>query len=217
MAREKFEEKLLQLKNQVLLMSEMAKIALNQAVHALDKQDEIQAQTIIEQDQQINDLEDEINNYAIWLIAKEQPVAKDLRHLVTTLKVTNDIERIGDLAVNIAKAVQTIGNETVHVEKKAIIHMAETVEKMIDVVIEAFFHEDIDKALTVAEMDDKVDKQYAETVTEMLHYMADNRNEINAITQLAFVSRYLERVADHVTNISESIIYLVKGKYVDLN
>ncbi|MGM8214870.1 phosphate signaling complex protein PhoU [Bacillaceae bacterium W0354] len=217
MARENFEEKLLQLKNQVILMSEMAKIALHHSIMALDNSDDSQAQHVIEQDQQINELENEINHFAIWLIAKEQPVAKDLRHLIVTLKVSNDIERIGDLAVNIAKSVRIIGNETVHLDKEEIMNIATIVDKMIDTVITAFFNEDVDLALAVAEMDDQIDRLYVSTINNMLHYMTQHKDEIKSVTQLAFICRYLERAADHVTNISENIIYLVKGMYIDLN
>lgn len=217
MAREQFETKLTELKNQVVRMSEMANSALNQAIQALDSHDENIAQNVIDHDKQINALEDEINNYAIWLIAKEQPVAKDLRFLITTLKVTNDIERIGDLAVNIAKSVKIISKEKTSADKENIFVMTEMVQNMVTAMTEAYTSENIEKAYQIAEMDDQVDQIYEDTIGKILAYMALNQHEIKGVTQLAFICRYLERVGDHVTNICENIIYLVKGKYLDLN
>lgn len=217
MAREQFETKLTELKNQVVRMSEMANSALNQAIQALDSHDENIAQNVIDHDKQINALEDEINNYAIWLIAKEQPVAKDLRFLITTLKVTNDIERIGDLAVNIAKSVKIISKEKTSADKENFFVMTEMVQNMVTAMTEAYTSENIEKAYQIAEMDDQVDQIYEDTIGKILAYMALNQHEIKGVTQLAFICRYLERVGDHVTNICENIIYLVKGKYLDLN
>lgn len=217
MAREQFETKLTELKNQVVRMSEMANSALNQAIQALDSHDENIAQNVIDHDKQINALEDEINNYAIWLIAKEQPVAKDLRFLITTLKVTNDIERIGDLAVNIAKSIKIISKEKTSADKENIFVMTEMVQNMVTAMTEAYTSENIEKAYQIAEMDDQVDQIYEDTIGKILAYMALNQHEIKGVTQLAFICRYLERVGDHVTNICENIIYLVKGKYLDLN
>ncbi|SEQ41288.1 phosphate signaling complex protein PhoU [Piscibacillus halophilus] len=217
MVRENFEEKLSALKQQVLKMSEMAKTSLSKSLYALEHQDLQQAQDVINQDEKINAIEDEINDQAIWLIAKEQPVAKDLRRLVITLKVTNDIERIGDLAVNIAKSVIRIGTDTLPEEKQQILMTASVVEQMIDLVIEAYIEENMETAFEISRIDDKVDHQYGSSIETLLTHMTKHPDEISQITQLAFISRYLERAADHVTNIAEGIIYLVKGKHVDLN
>ncbi|GEL77969.1 phosphate signaling complex protein PhoU [Tenuibacillus multivorans] len=217
MVRENFEDKLQVLKQQVLIMSEMAKVSLSQSLLALEQQDQTQAQSVFDQDNKINQIEDDINDQAIWLIAKEQPVAKDLRRLVMTLKVTNDIERIGDLAVNIAKSVLRINNEELPVEKQQVLTTASVVEQMIDLVTEAYVEEDLEKAFEIARIDDQVDRQYGDSIQKMLTYMTQHPSHISPITQLAFISRYLERAADHTTNIAEAIIYLVKGKHVDLN
>ncbi|PKR77253.1 phosphate transport system regulatory protein PhoU [Halalkalibacillus sediminis] len=217
MVRENFEEKLNHLNEQVKKMSELSKDALNQSLKSLETQDVEKAQQIIENDPNINALEDEINDIAIWLIAKEQPVAKDLRRLVTTLKITNDIERIGDLAVNVSKSVIRIGDEQLDVEMQDILSMGSIVEKMIDDVIDAFVNEDVNKAFSIADVDDQVDQHYGKTVEKMLNHMAKHPEQIPSVTQLAFISRFLERAADHTTNISEGIIYLVKGKHFDLN
>ncbi|WP_017186123.1 phosphate signaling complex protein PhoU [Alkalibacillus haloalkaliphilus] len=218
MVRENFEDKLQVLKEQVLKMSETVKASLSKSLIALEQQNVQQAQEVINGDKEINAIEDDINDQAVWLIAKEQPVAKDLRRLVITLKVTNDIERIGDLAVNIAKSVERIENDQLpEEEKQQILTNASVVEKMIDLVEEAYIKEDVEKAFEIGRIDDQVDHQHGDSIEKLLMYMTQHPNEITAITQLAFISRYLERAADHVTNIAEGIIYLVKGKHVDLN
>ncbi|TFB19646.1 phosphate signaling complex protein PhoU [Filobacillus milosensis] len=198
-------------------MNDMAKSAITRSLIALDQQDEQQAQAVIDHDEEINKMEDEINDQAIWLIASEQPVAKDLRRLVITLKATNDIERIGDLAVNIAKSVKRIGNAELPQEKQDVLNTASIVEQMLDLVIDAYLEEDLEKAFEISRIDDQVDNQYGDSIQKMLKHMTKHPDEISSITQLAFISRYLERAADHVTNIAEGIIYLVKGKHVDLN
>ncbi|MGP4070985.1 phosphate signaling complex protein PhoU [Piscibacillus sp. B03] len=217
MVRENFEDQLYELKERVFTMSSMAKSSLTNALHALEQQDPQQAQQVIDHDEEINSIEDRINDDTIWLIAKEQPVAKDLRRLVMTLKATNDIERIGDLAVNIAKSVIRIGNNPLPIEKEHILATSSVVQQMIDLVIDAYMTEDIETAFEISRIDDQVDQQYGESIEKLLTHMTKHPNEISQITQLAFISRYLERAADHVTNIAEGIIYLVKGKHVDLN
>ncbi|WP_027965090.1 phosphate signaling complex protein PhoU [Halalkalibacillus halophilus] len=217
MVRESFEYKLSQLKQQVMRMNTLAKQALKKSIQALDNQDLQKAQEVIDGDKEINDLEDKINDTTIWLIAKEQPVATDLRRLIVTLKVTNDIERIGDLAVNVAKSVERIGQEPLPDYKNDVLVIGNHVEIMMDEVIHAFVEEDLEYAYKIAELDDQVDRKYGHTVQNLMKHMAENPKDIEAITQLAFISRYLERTGDHITNIAEGIIYLVKGKHVDLN
>lgn len=217
MVRENFEDQLYDLKERVFTMSSMAKSSLTNALNALEQQDPQQAQDVINQDEEINSLEDRINDEAIWLIAKEQPVAKDLRRLVMTLKATNDIERIGDLAVNIAKSVIRIGDHPLPKEKEHILATSSVVQQMIDLVVDAYMTENIETAYEISRIDDQVDRQYGDSIEQLLTHMTKHPDEISQITQLAFISRYLERAADHVTNIAEGIIYLVKGKHVDLN
>ncbi|MEC5425100.1 phosphate signaling complex protein PhoU [Virgibacillus sp. C22-A2] len=217
MARENFAEQLNELKTALLDMGNLAHEALDNSITALKEQDLEKALKVIDDDSKINSLEEEINEKAIWLIAKEQPLATDLRRLIATLKITTDIERIGDLAVNIAKSVIRIGD--IHLIKplEGIPKMATIAQNMIEDVLKAYYEEDILKAKEIADIDDKVDKMYGRRIQELMEFMTKQPEFISQITQLAFVCRYLERAADHTTNISESIIYLVKGKVLDLN
>ncbi|MFZ3578611.1 phosphate signaling complex protein PhoU [Virgibacillus sp. DJP39] len=217
MTRENFEEQLTGLKSQLMELGHLAKTALDRSIHALENQNVELALQVIEDDDEINVMEEEINENATWLIAKEQPLATDLRKIIAVMKVTTDIERIGDLAVNIAKSVIRIGEHKFVEPLKKIPEMASVTQEMIDHVLLAFNEEDIFKARDVAKKDDEVDKMYGGLVAELMDLMTKNPDYIAQIIQLSFICRYLERVADHTTNISEAIIYLVKGKRYDLN
>lgn len=217
MTRENFEEQLIALKSQLMELGELAKMALDQSINALANQNIDLALQVIDEDSKINALEEEINENATWLIAKEQPLAIDLRKIIAVMKVTTDIERIGDLAVNISKSVIRIGEREFLEPLVKLPQMAAITQKMIDNILLAFNEEDIYKARDVAKKDDEVDKMYGELVAELMVLMTKNPDYIAQIIQLSFICRYLERVADHTTNISEAIIYLVKGKRYDLN
>jgi len=192
-------------------------VAIKQSIDTLINQDIEKAKEIINNDTIIDDLEHEINNKAIILIAKESPVAGDLRKIVVALKISSEVERIADNAVNIAKSTLHIGQEK---------HIKEIVDipKMMDLALEmlsdsltAFLKEDVELAKKCAAKDDKVDEMYGTLVKELMGYIQRYPNQTNQITQLAFVCRYIERLADHSTNIAEHVIYLVTGERYDLN
>ncbi|WP_163970667.1 phosphate signaling complex protein PhoU [Oceanobacillus halotolerans] len=216
-ARESFDEQLDDLKGKFLELADHARLAVDRSITALNHQDIDVALKVLDDDDQINQLEEEINEMATWLIAKEQPLASDLRKLITTIKLATDLERIGDLAVNIAKSVIRIGEKPFDIPVQDIPKMVTMAREMIDQVLEAYNEEDIRKAKQVAETDDHVDQLYGKLIKELLEYMSNHPSTITQITQLAFICRYIERIADHTTNISEGVIYLVKGKRFDLN
>jgi phosphate transport system protein len=215
--RERFQEDLNILHGKLLELGNFAVTALNQSLVALESKDIELALRILEDDAQANLMEEEINDFAILLIAKQQPVAIDLRRIIVAIKIANDIERMADYAVNIAKSAIRIGNEPL---VKPIVHIKQmhhlSVE-MLTLALEAFNEEDLTKARLVAQMDDQVDDLYGQTIKELLTLSASKSEQIAQITQLSFISRYLERAADHVTNIAENVFYMVKGKRYDLN
>ncbi|GGN63820.1 phosphate signaling complex protein PhoU [Oceanobacillus indicireducens] len=214
--REQFQSELEQLKEEVIKMANLSGEALSKAVDSLINQDLEQAKEILEEDKQIDELEREINEKSVLLIAKQQPVATDLRQIIIALRVVTDIERMGDNAKNIAKA-------TIHLDKnlstipEGLRQMHEIAMDMLKTSMHAFKYEDITVAEKLAETDDKVDKMYKHIVSELLGETATNPDKIQYIMQVAFCARYLERFADHITNIGESILYLVKGKNYNLN
>lgn len=216
-SREQFHSEMEELNQDIILLANRTKKALSDSIDALFNQDVTLAQQIVTDDKLIDKDEARINDKVILLIAKQQPVATDLRRLIIALRVVTDIERMGDNAKNIAKSAIRLG-ENYHtdlpVELKV---MRDTSLVMLETAISAFQNEDISVAHKLAEMDDKVDKLYKQVVTDMLGKTALNSEDIQYVMQIAFSARYIERFADHITNIGESILFLVKGEIVDLN
>ncbi|MEH7236027.1 phosphate signaling complex protein PhoU [Bacillus sp. JJ1562] len=205
------------LKELLIEMVNLSKTAVGKSVQSLSEQNIEMAEKIIEEDAKINELEEQINNLIILLIAQQQPVASDLRTIIAGLKISNDVERIGDLAVNIAKSVIHIGDGPLIKPIVDIPKMADMALDMLNNVIKAYIEKDIELAITTAKTDDEVDALYGKILKELLELMPSKPDSFNQITQLSFVSRNIERIADHTTNMSEHIIYMVKGKNVDLN
>jgi phosphate transport system protein len=215
--RKSFEKEIEGLKNSLLNMVELAEKAIASSLEALKTQDIKLAEEVIKNDQEINQIDEYINNKVIFMIAQQQPVATDLRKIIVALKISTDVERIGDLAVNIAKSTQHIGKEKLIKPIIDIPKMAEIAQLMLHQAFEAYNKEDVELALKLAEVDDQIDEMYGKLIKELLALMARNPENIAQITQLAFICRYIERVGDHATNMAENIIYMVKGKQSNLN
>jgi phosphate transport system protein len=215
--RRNFDKNLKELKEKLFEMADLAKTSLNESVEALKTQDIEKAEEIIKKDHVINQYDNEINNLAIILIAKESPVATDLRKIISALRICSEIERIGDMATNIAKSTLHIGNQKLIKPIEEIPRMLSIAEEMLEGALMAFYSEDVSMAKKVADRDDEVDELYGHLVKELMTYIPNYPNEISQITQLAFTCRYIERVADHVTNICENVIFLVTGERFDLN
>lgn len=214
--REQFQGELDQLKEEVLKMANLSGEALSKAIESLYSQDTTLAEQVIEEDKKIDQLDREINEQSVLLIAKQQPVATDLRQIIIALRVVTDIERMGDNAKNIAKAAIQL-DKNLSTIPEGLREMQEITEAMLKSSMLAFKNEDITIAGKLAETDDKVDKMYEQIISELLGETATNPDRIQYIMQVAFCARYLERFADHITNIGESIIYLVKGKNYKFN
>ena len=215
--REKFEFELNGVQEQFLLLSNLAISTLNKSIDALLSQDVDIALSIIENDIHINRLEEEINDRVILLLAKQQPVATDLRRLIVLIKAAHDMERVGDYAVNIAKEAIRIGKAQFVSPIKNIEEMRTITIGMLTEVMKAFIDENIEQARKIAELDDQVDNLYGQTIQELLKVGSENPELLSQVTQLSFVCRYLERSADHATNIAEELFYLVKGRHYELN
>lgn len=215
--RQEFEGELDQLKDLVVQMATKAEQSLLLAMQALTEQNIDLAENIVDKDQAINHLDEKISETAIWLIAKQQPVATDLRKIISSIRIANDLERIGDQAVNIAISTMKIGNEPLYKPLEDIPLMSKKVHHMLVGSLKAYKTDDILLAKKVADDDNEIDSMYEATVQELLEEIAKSPELIKQITQLAFICRYLERIADHVTNISEHILFTIKGKRIDLN
>ncbi|MFF2448584.1 phosphate signaling complex protein PhoU [Neobacillus sp. NPDC058068] len=215
--RANFDNNLKELKELLLDMAHKSEQAIKEAMIALLNQDMKKAKKVIEGDNEIDDLEDAINNKALLLIARESPVATDLRKISVALKVSSEVERLADIAVNIAKSAEHIGNEKHFKEIIDIPKMMELALEMVSESITAYYSEDIELAKKCANKDDAVDKMFGDLVHELLSFIPQNPNATNQIIQLAFVCRFIERIADHSTNIAENVVYLVTGKRINLN
>jgi phosphate transport system protein len=215
--RSSFDKDLIKLKELLMEMVSLSKTAVEEAVDALVYQDTEKAQKIIDEDLRLNEYDEKINHLVIQLIAQQQPVASDLRKIIAALKITNDVERIGDLAVNIAKSILHIGDGPLIKPIEEIPKMARITLGMLTDVIEAYNKGDVVLAKNTAELDDQVDHMYGKLIKELLELMTKHPASLSQITQLSFICRYIERIGDHTTNMAEHIIFMVKAKKYDLN
>jgi phosphate transport system protein len=216
--RFQFEESLKELSTEIVYMGERVEKAIQLSVQSLISGDLTSAHIVISQDYEINALEEKIDYIGSKLIATQQPVAKDLRRILISFKIANDLERMGDLAVDVAKAAVRLGDSNNTLKTIADIpRMAELAQQMTNESITAFTEENIDLAYKMAKMDDEVDSLHSKIMHELFTHIANDPQSINKAILVGFVSRYLERIADHATNIGESVVYLVRGKRPDLN
>ena len=212
MIRHGFDQDLEALRRELLLMGEVVKQTIKNAVTALQTKDMALARSVMDGDDIIDRMQVEIEDRCIALIARQQPVATDLRILGTGLKITTDLERIGDHAFDIAKIAVEIGAEPLIKPLVDIPRMAELAQAMLQDCLQAYLNLDVQLAEKVIRDDDKVDQLYLQVYRDLLNYMIDDPTTINQATQLLFVARYLERIADHSTNVAEWVIYLVTGE-----
>lgn len=215
--RNQFNVHLKQLADAIIQMGESVEQAIGNSVEALQKCDLELARQVIDHDPDINAMEERIGEIGTTLIATQQPVAKDLRRILIAFKIAGDLERMADLAVDVAKAAIRLGPNGLIKPLVDIPRMAEIVRQMTNESIQAFTRENIDLAYKMASLDDEVDHLHSRNMQELFLQGAGDAGRIGKAMQLAFVSRYLERIADHATNIGESVVYLVKGKRPDLN
>ncbi|KKM10584.1 PhoU family transcriptional regulator [Clostridiales bacterium PH28_bin88] len=215
--RTTFDQALKSLQQDILRMGSLVEEAIARAVESLAKQDEAMAQKVIDGDAIIDELELEIDDTCMKLIATQQPMAKDLRRIATGFKIITDLERIADHAVDIAKIAKRIANQPLIKPLIDIPRMAQLAQKMVKEALDAYVREDVDLAHRMAKDDDQVDSLHNQVFRELLVYMMEDPRTITQATYLLFVSRYLERIADHATNIGEGVIYLVTGERKELN
>lgn len=217
MTRTGFDLALEELHNDLFRMGSIVEKQIHQCMEALVKQDEKLAEQIIQNDDLVDKLQREIENKCIKLIAKEQPLAIDLRTIISTTKLVTDLERIADYAVDIAKITIRLKNEKYIKELIHVPKMGEIVKEMIRKALDAHVAGDVEGAYAACKMDDEIDALYRSIFTELINLMEKGQNDYNQITQLLFISKYLERAGDHITNICEWTIYLVTGEQKDLN
>ncbi|MDF2892822.1 MAG: phoU [Clostridia bacterium] len=217
MTRNYFDKELQELHLMMLKMCTVVEEALNNAVHALKSQDIAMAQSVIDGDDVIDDMEAQIEDKCLKLIALQAPMAKDLRFIATAMKIITDLERIADHAVDISKITIRLANEKYIKELIDIPRMGEITTRMVKESIDAYVKQDAEKAKVVALMDDDVDAIHKQIFRELLLIMMEDPKKINQATNFLFVSKSLERIGDYVTNICEKIIYAVTSEHMNLN
>ncbi|WP_434284544.1 phosphate signaling complex protein PhoU [Clostridium botulinum] len=215
--RKVFDEELLKLHNSILRMGSIVEKQINTCIKALVEKDEKLANEVIKNDDVVDDLEKEIEDECIVLIAKEQPLATDLRKIFTTLKIVTDLERMADHAVDIAKIAKKIKDEKYVKPLIKIPKIADLVQNMIKESLDSYVNENKEGAYKACTLDDEIDHIYKTTFKESIDTMIERKESINQLTQFLFVCKYLERIADHATNICEWTIYLITGEHIDMN
>lgn len=215
--RTEYTEQLKNLKIKLLKMGSMVQQIVEESLQALLQQDMEKARSIHLLDDRIDELEMEIEKECMNLIALQQPMARDLRTIGTILKAITDLERMGDHAVNIAKQTELIGTDPFIKPLVDIPRMARLAEAMVSKCLDAFVKEDVEMAREVAHDDDEVDELYEQIYVELLEMMIRDQRIIKQAINLLLIGRFLERIADHSTNIGERVIYMVTGERVEIN
>lgn len=215
--RQKFDQDLEDLRINILDLGKMVEERIGLAVKSLIDQDLDLANTVITRDSAVNDLQAIIEENCILLIATQQPFARDLRKVVAGLKISIYLERMGDLSVDLVKLTHRIGHEPLIKPLIDIPKMSALIQEMLELGLRAYVQEDCEAAASMALMDDDVDKIYSRVFDELKVIMMAKPNQVNQANYLLFACRFLERLGDYCTNISEEIVYLCSGKRVDLN
>jgi phosphate transport system protein len=217
LVRENFINKISDVKNKVLEMGALVDKTIEDVATALITQNLDLANQVCENDNVIDQLDIEIEKECMMLLALQQPLAKDLRTVASALKIITDLERMGDNAVNIAEIILEIGIEPFIKPLVDIPKMVEITQEMIKMSLDAFVMEDAELAFKAAMMDEEVDMLYEKVVNDILGIIAENKELIKQGTKLMFIGRYLERIADHSTNICERTIYMISGELKEIN
>jgi phosphate transport system protein len=214
MNRRHFHRELERIKKKILSLGAMVEERVHMANEAVASYDSDIANKIINSDHEIDEMEVEMEEECLKILALHQPVAVDLRFLVAVIKINNDLERIGDQAVNIAQRVKTIAKQDKHDFFFDYSVMAEKAEAMLRKSLDALVNLDIDLAVKVLQLDDEVDRIKDEAYDRIKEAMKESRDRLGYLINLLLISRHLERLADHATNIAEEVIYLIEGDIV---
>ena len=209
-----YEGELRRLREMLLMMGAKVEEMLTQSMKALVERDSVLAEKTLYIDRTINRLEIEVDDLCLRVLARRQPVARDLRVLTMALKVVTDLERMGDLGVNICERVMELNEEPPLESYIQVVNMAEAAQEMLREALDAFVAGDADRAQAIVERDSKVDEYYATIFRELLTYMMENPRNIFRATRLQSIAKYIERIADHATNVAEMVVFMVRGQDV---
>ena len=215
--RSQFDQSIDELTNALSVMANRVETSVRNGVEALVSHDIDLAEKVVAEETYINDMHNNIEDSCLRLLATEQPVATDLRRIVGAISVNAQLERIGDLAVHVARVAQRIAGERYIKELIDIPRMSREVCQMILESVRSFVEQNSVIAEEISSRDKVVDDIYSQVFRELLTYMMENPKNISQATSLLFVAKQLERVGDHTTNICEGVIFVTTGRHVDLN
>lgn len=213
MVRHSFDKELENLKSLMVKMASLVEESIENSIIALKKQDIELAKQVFENDDAIDDLESKIEKVCINLIARQQPLAKDLRSISTALKIITDMERIADQAADISELTIRMAHMKYFKPLIDIPIMADLTKKMVIKSIDAYIKQDVDLAKEVCDSDDEIDDLFSKIVLELINIMKNNPETVEQATDFMFIVKYLERIGDHATNIGEWVVYNVTGSH----
>ncbi|MDH3234512.1 MAG: phosphate signaling complex protein PhoU [Alphaproteobacteria bacterium] len=206
-----YDTELNRLNDLIARMGGLAEKQLADAVQSVFKRDDTLAARTVDSDVRIDELEREVDAVVVQLLALRQPMADDLREVIAALKISSDLERVGDYAANIAKRVAALSQVPSVKPAHVIPRMGTLTQSMIRRVLDAYSERDADKAVAVRNADEEVDEMYTSLFRELLTYMMEDPRDITACTHLLFIAKNIERIGDHATNIAEYVYFLVHG------
>jgi len=206
-----FDEDIDELRGKVAEIGELAIAAVGGAIAALESGDQVLAARVVQNDKAIDALERQIDHLTIQTIALRAPMADDLRDLVATLKISGVIERIGDYAKNIARRVPSVSRASAELEQEKLQEMAMLATDLVRDAVAAYAHRDADLARSVCNRDHVIDDQYSVIFRELINHMSSDPTKVGDATHILFISKYLERIGDHATNVAEMVYYAATG------
>jgi phosphate transport system protein len=206
-----YDEELSKLQNTIIAMGGLAEAQLASAIQAVVKRDSELAAEVVEGDVRVDQLEKDVEALVVRLLALRQPMARDLREIISALKIGSDLERICDYSANVAKRSIALNQSPVAKPAFALPRMGKLAQRQIKDVLDAYVHRDAEKAMLVWLGDEELDELYTSLFRELLTYMMEDPRSITAGTHLLFMAKNIERIGDHATNIAETIYFLVNG------
>ena len=210
-------EELNQLRRELTLMATRVEEDLGKSLAILRSGGEDLVNEVKESGKIVDSLQHKIEDMALVLIATQQPVARDLRELVTVFKITSGLERIGDYGIHLVKAAERFSRRPPFRSMERIERMAETGHKMLKAAFSAYLAQDVDAARKAAALDDRIDSEHKALTEEVLKLMKKRPELVKAAARLLKLSGFMERLGDHITNICEGIIFMIEGRHEDLN
>jgi len=217
MVREAYHKDLHKLKGEVVTMGSLVSKAIGDSVLSLKERDSDLAQKVIEMDKEIDAMDHKIEEDCMRLLALQQPMARDLRLIISALKMSIDLERIGDLSLEIAVITKITASVPPIKPLVDLPRMSDICQDMLKNIMIAFENKDVEAAKVAAKRDDEIDMLFDQVRRELISFMIEDPKKITGAQHLTFVARYLERIGDHLTNISENVVFMVTGERVELN